>query len=112
MGGGSLHWSVSEPPASGGAPPDWWTIEAQTVLGEWGISVIESGESYVILNTAADRTNTPLYPAAAAYLNAWWVQHPDRTRPAERPSLIGQQGSPRGHVDSSRPPVAHGGIPK
>ncbi len=67
--------------------------------------MIESGESYVILNTAADRTNTPLYPAAAAYLNAWWVQHPDRTRPAERPSLIGQ-GSTRVHVGSSRPLVA------
>ena len=46
---------MSEPPASGGAPPDWWTIEAYTVQGEWGISVIESGESYVILNSADSR---------------------------------------------------------
>ena len=29
IGGGSLHWSGSEPPVSGGGPPDWWTIEAQ-----------------------------------------------------------------------------------
>ena len=29
----------------------------------------------------ADRTTAPLYLAAAAYLNAWWVQHPDRTDP-------------------------------
>jgi hypothetical protein len=29
----------------------------------------------------ADPTGTPLYLAAAAYLNAWWVQHPDRTDP-------------------------------
>ena len=44
----------------GGAPPDWWTIEAQTVPGGWGVSVIESGESYVILNTLA-----PWYRAKA-----------------------------------------------
>ena len=67
-GGGSLHWSVSEPPASGGAPPDWWTIEAQTVLGEWGISVIESGESYVILNNGPSSSAFPPIPAVEKLL--------------------------------------------
>ena len=73
MGGGSLRWSVSEPPASGGAPPDWWTIEAQAVPGGWGVSVIESGESYVILNSEAGvmgnrvrvLDSTPVYDSVA-----------------------------------------------
>jgi len=30
---------------------------------------------------AADRSHMPLYLAAAAYLNAWWIQHPDRSDP-------------------------------
>ena len=30
---------------------------------------------------AADRTHLPLYLAAAAYLNAWWVKHPDSSDP-------------------------------
>ncbi len=30
---------------------------------------------------AADRASAPLYLAAGAYLNAWWVQHPDRSDP-------------------------------
>ena len=34
----------------GGAPPEWWTIKALPAPGKWGISVIEPGESYVILN--------------------------------------------------------------
>lgn len=29
----------------------------------------------------ADRNHMPLYLAAAAYLNAWWIQHPDRSDP-------------------------------
>ena len=62
MGGGSLRWSVSEPPASGRAPPDWWTIEAQAVPGGWGVSVIESGESYVILNTESRSAMSLAHP--------------------------------------------------
>ncbi|MDA8046202.1 MAG: hypothetical protein M0Z30_13345 [Actinomycetota bacterium] len=30
---------------------------------------------------AADPTHAPLYLAAAAYLNAWWIQHPDPSDP-------------------------------
>ncbi len=30
---------------------------------------------------AADRSHRPLYLAAAAYLNAWWIQHPDPSDP-------------------------------
>ncbi len=35
----------------------------------------------------ADRSGTLLYLAAAAYLNAWWEQHPDAEPPVPAPAL-------------------------